>query len=298
MSDPEQVSVFLQKFQQKVCKSLNSIDKTEFLVDKWQHEIAGGGTTCVLTNGAIIEKAAVNFSHVFGNNLPAAASKLRNLQGHGFEAMGVSIIIHPKNPFVPTTHCNVRFIKTNHPKEPDKWWFGGGFDLTPYYGFRADCIHWHKMAKNACQDNYKTFKKNCDDYFYIPHREEARGIGGIFFDDYNSGGFIDSFALMQGVAEHFLLAYMPIIERRKAHSYNQKQREFQLFRRGRYVEFNLTYDRGTLFGLQSKGRIESILLSLPSPVEWHYNYPVLENSPEQKLYTEFLPAQDWLNYEY
>jgi coproporphyrinogen III oxidase len=243
----------------------------------------------------------VNFSHVYGNELPASATAIRpELAGASFHAMGVSVVIHPNNPYVPTSHFNVRvFLGQKHGQAPI-WWFGGGFDLTPYYGFVEDCVHWHNMAKQACEpfghDLYPKFKNWCDDYFYLKHRQEARGIGGLFFDDFNSLGFDECFKFIQSVGNHYTAAYQTIVAKRKSMAYGERERQFQLYRRGRYVEFNLLYDRGTLFGLQSGGRTESILMSLPPTVNWRYNWQPEPGSAEEKLYSEFLPRRDWVNH--
>ena len=252
-----------------------------------------------MQNGNVFEQAGVGFSHVFGDQLPPAATTQRpDLAGRSFQALGVSLVIHPNNPFVPTSHCNVRFFIAEKENEAPVWWFGGGFDLTPYYGFKEDAVFWHKTAKQACdavdESYYPKFKKWCDEYFFIKHRNEARGVGGLFFDDINEGGFEKSFNLFSSVGDHFLQAYLPIVEKRKDNAFNEQQRNFQLYRRGRYVEFNLVYDRGTLFGLQSGGRTESILMSLPPTVRWEYDYSPEAGSEEEKLYTEFLPAREWI----
>jgi coproporphyrinogen III oxidase len=253
----------------------------------------------VITNGAVIEQGGVNFSHVFGTQLPASATAHRpELAGRSFQAMGVSLVIHPNNPFVPTSHANVRFFMAEKEGADPVWWFGGGFDLTPYYGNEDDCREWHQTAKTACDpfgaDVYPRFKKWCDEYFYLKHRQEARGVGGLFFDDLNEWDFETSFAFMRSVGDHYIKAYRPIVNRRKDTPYNDEHRDFQLYRRGRYVEFNLVYDRGTIFGLQTGGRTESILMSLPPLVKWRYNWQPEPNSPEAKLYTDFLPHRDWL----
>jgi len=260
----------------------------------------GGGRTRVLEKGKVFEQAGVNFSHVRGGSLPASATQHRpELAGRNFEAMGVSLVIHPDNPFVPTSHANVRFFIAEKEGEKPIWWFGGGFDLTPYYGFEEDAVHWHQQAKKACdpfgENVYVDYKKWCDEYFFLKHRKEPRGIGGLFFDDLNEGGFEHCFALMQSVGDHYISAYAPIVERRKALPYTEKEKDFQLYRRGRYVEFNLVYDRGTLFGLQTGGRTESILMSLPPQVSWRYDWSPEPGSAESKLYDVFLQAKDWLN---
>ncbi|NNC68489.1 MAG: oxygen-dependent coproporphyrinogen oxidase [Gammaproteobacteria bacterium] len=298
--DITKVKNYLLNLQNCYCEQLEEQDgSTRFKEDHWDRPEGGGGRTRILQNGAVFEQAGVGFSHVFGDDLPPAATTQRpELAGRNFQAMGVSLVIHPNNPFVPTSHCNVRFFIAEKENEPAVWWFGGGFDLTPYYGFKEDAKFWHQTAKQACDEVdpalYPKFKKWCDEYFFIKHRNEARGVGGLFFDDYNEGGFKNSYRLFKSIGDHFLKAYLPIVERRKDHAYNEEQRNFQLYRRGRYVEFNLVYDRGTLFGLQSGGRTESILMSLPPQVHWQYNWHPTSGSDEEKLYTDFLPAQDWL----
>lgn len=293
------VKTFLLQLQNEICLWLEQEDgHASFQEDLWQHSSGGGGRTRVLTS-QVIEKAGVNFSHVTGFALPpAATAKRKELTDASFEALGISTVIHPYNPFVPTTHMNVRFIVVNKPNQPAVWWFGGGFDLTPYYGFEEDCIHWHKIARAACaplgEAAYLHYKKWCDEYFFLKHRQEPRGIGGIFFDDVNHATFKTCFAFMQSVGQHFIKGYQPILARRKSHSFSQKERDFQAYRRGRYVEFNLLYDRGTLFGLQSGGRTESILMSLPPVVHWQYDWQPAPASLEEKLYTSFLIPKDWL----
>ena len=302
MSTPDLGSVIehLQALQASTCQALEAADgQGNFIDDAWVREEGGGGTTCILRGGQVFEHAGVGFSHVFGQQLPPSASRERpELAGCRFQAAGLSIIIHPLNPYVPTTHCNVRFFMAERDGQAPLWWFGGGFDLTPFYGFHEDAVAWHLTAKQACdaidERLYATFKKNCDEYFYLPHRNEARGIGGLFFDDYNTGDFEQDFRLLKSMGEHFLKAYLPIVSRRKDHPYGERQRRFQLYRRGRYVEFNLVYDRGTLFGLQSGGRTESILMSLPPQVRFDYDWRPESGSEEEVLYTEFLPARDWL----
>lgn len=294
------VKHYLLRLQTNICETLERLDgSTQFIKDSWKRSEGGGGITCVMNNGAIFEKAGVSFSHVAGIELPPSASASRpELAGRQFSALGVSLVIHPNNPYVPTSHANVRFFIAEKEGTPPVWWFGGGFDLTPYYGFDADCKHWHSTAKQAClpfgETIYPRFKAWCDRYFYIKHREEARGIGGLFFDDYNEHGFDHSFGLMQSIGDHFIKAYAPIVEQRKSQPFGSSEKAFQLYRRGRYVEFNLVYDRGTLFGLQSNGRAESILMSLPPQVHWHYNWHPIEGSHEAKLYTDYLPARDWV----
>lgn len=294
------VKEYLLDLQNRICYFLEKEDnQATFLQDKWQHGEGGGGITRVLTSSHVVEKAGVNFSHVNGLQLPTAATVRKpELANSSFQALGVSVVVHPLNPYIPTSHMNVRFIVVEKKDQPAIWWVGGGFDLTPYYGFAEDCIHWHQMAKQACDpfgdDLYTKYKKWADDYFFLKHRNEARGIGGIFFDDMNTKSFNHCFAFLQSVGEHYIKAYQPIVAQRKHHSFEQKQRHFQAYRRGRYVEFNLLYDRGTLFGLQSGGRTESILMSLPPQVAWHYDWHPDIHSEESKLYTEFLPAKDWL----
>ena len=302
--DIEAVKSYLLQLQENICTSLANEDgKQDFIVDEWQREGGnGGGITRVLSHGAVFEQAGVNFSHVSGDQLPASATAHRpELAGRSFQAMGVSLVIHPRNPKVPTSHANVRFFIAESPGEEPIWWFGGGFDLTPYYGNVLDCRHWHQHAKAACdvlgEDAYPKYKKWCDDYFFIKHRNEPRGVGGLFFDDLNQPGFDKSFEFMRSVGDHYLKAYMPIVEERKDTPYTEDQRDFQLYRRGRYVEFNLVYDRGTLFGLQSGGRTESILMSLPPLVKWRYNWQPEPASEEDRLYEVFLKPRDWLTYE-
>jgi len=292
---------YLMTLQDRISGIIGSLDPSKkWSEDNWSREDGGGGRTRVLANGEIFEQAGVNFSHVYGKELPASATTQRSeLIDRRFQAMGVSVVIHPRNPYVPTTHMNVRFFVAEKDNESPVWWFAGGFDLTPFYGFEEDAIHWHSMAKKACdpfgEQLYPEYKRWCDNYFYLKHRQETRGIGGLFFDDLNAPGFTDSFAFMCSVGDHFWPAYEPIVERRQNIAYGDAERDFQLYRRGRYVEFNLVYDRGTLFGLQSGGRTESILMSLPPEVRWRYNWQPTAGSEEQKLYDIFLKPQDWLN---
>ena len=282
--------------QSSVCNQLEREDSTPFISQDINADTGGYSRPSVLENGQYLEKAAVHFSHSIGAELPKAASE-RNpeLAGKSFEALAISMIVHPQNPYVPTFHANLRFFLVDRAH----WHFGGGFDLTPYYGFKEDAVSWHKMAKQACdpfgQEIYPIFKQACDDYFYLKHRNEPRGIGGLFFDDYNQGGFENAFALTRSVGESYLKAYTPIVELRKSTPYGEREREFQLYRRGRYVEFNLVYDRGTLFGLQSGGRTESILMSLPSLVSWKYDYKPDLDTPEHDLNQTFLNPQDWIS---
>ena len=294
------IKEYLLDLQKRFCQIIEEEDgHAKFKADKWQHREGGGGITCVLHGGEVIEKGGVNFSHVQGQQLPQAATLKRpELANARFQALGVSVVIHPQNPYIPTSHFNVRFITVEKPGQTPHWWFGGGFDLTPYYGFTEDCIHWHQTAKAACdpfgEDVYPRYKKWCDEYFFLKHRNEPRGIGGLFFDDLNEWGFDPCFAFMRSIGDNYIKAYQPIVARRKLHSYTQKEREFQLYRRGRYVEFNLLYDRGTLFGLQSNGRTESILMSMPPLVAWSYNYRPEAGTREAELYEEFLKAKDWV----
>lgn len=296
----EAVLAYLESLQDSICSELSNIDGTEFTEDQWTRAEGGGGRSRVLRNGVVFEQAGVNYSRVSGKQLPKAATTQRpELSGCSFQAAGVSLVIHPQNPYAPTTHCNVRFFMAE-PKVGDPiWWFGGGFDLTPYYGFIDDAKHWHETARDACaplgKNAYPKYKNWCDEYFYLPHRNEPRGIGGLFFDDFNEYGFSKSFEFTRSVGDHFLPAYLPIVQRRKDLPFADKERQFQLYRRGRYVEFNLLYDRGTLFGLQSGGRTESILMSLPPLVRWEYNWSPKEDSTEAELYNVFLKPRDWVN---
>lgn len=299
--DIEAVKSYLQNLQDSICADLTKVDgESDFKEESWIREEGGGGRSRVLTDGKVFEKGGVNFSHVMGASMPASATVHRpELAGRSFEAMGVSLVMHPLNPRVPTSHMNVRFFVAQKDEEEPIWWFGGGYDLTPYYGYEEDCQHWHQVAKGACEgfpgDRYPKYKKWCDEYFYLKHRDEPRGVGGLFFDDLNELGFEESFRFMQSIGDSFLPAYTPIVEKRKEESYGEREREFQLYRRGRYVEFNLVFDRGTLFGLQSGGRTESILMSLPPLVRWVYGYEPQEGSEEARLYTDFLRAREWAN---
>lgn len=298
--DIEAVKRYLLQLQQNICDALQQEDgEKTFIVDEWQREQGGGGRSRVLADGGVFESAGINFSHVFGDGLPASATAHRpELAGRSFQAMGVSLVIHPKNPYVPTSHANVRFFIAEKAGEPAVWWFGGGFDLTPYYGNEDDVKHWHRVARQACvpfgEDVYPRYKQWCDEYFYLKHRNEPRGIGGLFFDDLNEWGFEKCFAFMQSVGDHYIQAYLPIVQKRKAMQYGERERDFQLYRRGRYVEFNLVYDRGTLFGLQSGGRTESILMSMPPNVRWRYNWQPEPGSAEAELYEKYLKPQDWI----
>jgi len=300
MVDIVSIKRYLLDLQDRGCSALMQLDSDLVLKeDQWEREGGGGGRSRVMQQGKIFEQGGINFSHVHGDSLPASATAHRaELVGRSFQALGVSLVIHPLNPYVPSTHMNVRFFVAEKDDEEPIWWFGGGFDLTPYYGFREDARHWHEMAKAACNgfgdDTYSKYKKWCDEYFYLKHRQEPRGIGGLFYDDLNEWGYETCVAFMQSIGDHFLKAYMPIVERRMASGYSERERNFQLYRRGRYVEFNLIYDRGTLFGLQSDGRTESILMSLPPLVRWEYNWQPEPGSPEAELYEVFLRPQDWL----
>jgi len=298
--DIEAVKSYLLQLQKNICDALSEEDGGKaFAEDSWQREQGGGGKSCVLADGDVFESAGINFSHVFGGKLPGSATAHRpELAGRSFQAMGVSLVIHPKNPYIPTSHANVRFFVAEKEGEDPVWWFGGGFDLTPYYGNEEDAKHWHQVSKAACDpfgdDVYPKYKKWCDEYFYLKHRDEPRGIGGLFFDDLNEWGFEKSFAFMQSVGDHYIKAYRPIVQKRKAMEYGERERDFQLYRRGRYVEFNLVYDRGTLFGLQSGGRTESILMSMPPNVRWRYNWQPEPASAEAELYEKYLKPQDWI----
>lgn len=305
MSHPDIAVVkdYLLNLQDDICAQLEAEDGTgKFVQEDWEREAGGGGRTRVLTDGSVIEQGGVNFSHVYGDQLPPSATAARpELAGRDFQAVGVSLVIHPHNPFIPTSHANVRFFIAEKDGEAPVWWFGGGFDLTPYYPFEEDCVAWHKTAQAACvpfgDAVYPRYKKWCDDYFYLKHRNETRGVGGLFFDDLNEEGFEASFDFMRSVGDHYIKAYRPIMNRRKNTSFSEQHRDFQLYRRGRYVEFNLVFDRGTLFGLQSGGRTESILMSLPPLVKWRYNWSPEAGSEEARLYEDFLHPRDWLGIE-
>ncbi|HEX5538272.1 MAG TPA: oxygen-dependent coproporphyrinogen oxidase [Methylophilaceae bacterium] len=343
--DSKAVLDYLQGLQNRIVEALELVDGKNFLHDSWQRTEGGGGTTCLLENGNVFERAGVGFSHVMGSKLPPAATLAHpEAAGRSWEAMGVSLVLHPRNPYVPTVHMNVRFFvakaagqvrqadaisgldlrasqgaeepsaQTAHivrqalgdesnagaaaKTDPDIWWFGGGMDLTPYYGFEEDAVHFHRTCREALlpfgAELYPRFKKTCDAYFYLKHRKEPRGIGGIFFDDFSELGFERSFAMQRSVGDSFIQAYLPILQRRKDMPYGERERDFQAYRRGRYVEFNLVYDRGTLFGLQSNGRTESILMSMPPVVKWRYDWEPAEGSAEARLYSDFLIDRDWL----
>jgi coproporphyrinogen III oxidase len=298
--DIEQVKRYLLDLQDAICAGLAEEDgQAEFITDEWQRPEGGGGRSRVLAEGAVLEKAGVNFSHVRGANLPPSASASRpELAGRSFQAMGVSLVIHPRNPYVPTSHANVRLFVAEKAGEEPVWWFGGGYDLTPYYGNKQDCIDWHQTAADGClpfgEEVYPRFKRWCDEYFYLKHRKEPRGVGGLFFDDLNEWDFETCFAFTRAVGDSYLPAYRPIVARRKDTPYDDRERQFQLYRRGRYVEFNLVFDRGTLFGLQSDGRTEAILMSLPPLVRWDYDYHPAPGTPEAELTDYYLQGRDWL----
>jgi len=309
MSDqinPNAVFEYLQGLQGRIVEAIELADGKNFLHDSWQRPEGGGGTSCMLEEGNVFERAGIGFSHVKGNKLPPAATAAHpEAAGRSWEAMGVSLVFHPRNPYIPTVHMNVRFFVARAPQkdgakdEADIWWFGGGMDLTPYYGFEEDALHFHRTCRDALapfgEDLYPTFKKECDEYFFLKHRGEPRGIGGIFFDDFNKLGFENSFAMLKAVGDGFINAYLPIVQRRKDTAYGERERDFQAYRRGRYVEFNLVFDRGTLFGLQSNGRTESIFFSMPPIVKWRYDWKPETGSPEAKLYTDFLIGKNWLS---
>ncbi len=295
--DTQQVSSYLAGLQPRIVEALELVDGSSFRQDGWQRPDGAAGLTCVIEEGKVFERGGVAYSHIRGERLPPSASAKRpELAGRPFEAMGVSLVLHPRNPYAPTAHMNVRFFAASG--EKPAWWFGGGMDLTPYYGFAEDAVHFHRACREALSpfgaQYHARFKRWCDEYFFLKHRNEPRGIGGIFFDDFDEGGFDHSFALARSVGDHFLAAYQPVLARRKDMAYGDREREFQAYRRGRYVEFNLVYDRGTLFGLQSGGRTESILMSLPPSAKWRYDWHPEEGSPEARLYSEFLTGKDWL----
>ena len=290
---------YLHQLQERIVEALQHVDGKNFIHDSWQRPEGGGGMSCVIEEGNVLERGGVNFSHVMGDKLPPSASAGRpELAGRSFEAAGLSLVLHPRNPYAPTAHMNIRCFMAKKPGEEPVWWFGGGMDLTPYYGFEEDAVHFHRTCRDALapfgDDLHPRFKKWCDEYFYLKHRKESRGVGGIFFDDYNAPGFEQSLAMTQSVGDHFLKAYLPILQRRINTSYTERERDFQAYRRGRYVEFNLVFDRGTLFGLQSGGRTESILMSLPPIVKWRYDWRPETGSEEARLYSDFLTGKDWL----
>ena len=297
--DATAVKRYLNDLHDRITAAVEAIDAAKFRRDPWARPEGGGGESRILSEGTVFERAGVSFSHVFGEKMPASASSVRpEIAGAPFEAMGLSLVFHPLNPHAPTTHCNVRFLMATPSAGPAHWWFGGGFDLTPYYPYDEDVVHWHRTARDACQpfgtETYKHYKEWCDRYFFLPHRNETRGVGGLFFDDLNQGGFERSFAILRSVGDHFLPAYMPILQRRKDLPFGERERQFQLYRRGRYVEFNLVYDRGTLFGLQSRGRTESILMSMPPLARWDYDWHPEPGSPEARLYEDFLRPRAFL----
>ena len=297
--DPNAVRTWLLSLQERIVSAAEAVDGGQFIRDSWERPEGGGGISRLIEEGNVLERGGVGFSHVKGSNLPPSAAANRpEVAGHPWEAMGVSLVFHPRNPYAPTVHMNVRFFTTTGESNQRVWWFGGGMDLTPYYGFEEDAQHFHQTCRNALDpfgsDLHPRFKQWCDEYFYLKHRKEARGVGGVFFDDFNSAGFEQSFAMTQSVGDHFIDAYLPILKRRKDSAYGERERDFQAYRRGRYVEFNLVFDRGTLFGLQSGGRTESILMSMPPIVKWRYDWQPEAGSPEAKLYTDFLPHRDWL----
>ncbi len=297
--DKEVVKKYLTDLQSKIVETIEMVDGKNFLNDTWQRKEGGGGTTCIMENGNIFERAGVGFSHVIGSKLPKSATDAHpEVVNRRWEAMGVSLVFHPDNPFIPTVHMNIRFFIASKDGEEDIWWFGGGMDLTPYYPFLEDVTHFHQTIKKAVDpfgaELYEKFKDQCDDYFYLKHRDEPRGVGGIFFDDYNMNSFTHSFELVKSVGDNLVNAYLPIVQKRNKLTYNAKQKDFQLYRRSRYVEFNLLQDRGTLFGIQSKGRVESILMSMPPIVKWSYDWRPESGSEEEKLYTDFLIRKKWI----
>lgn len=299
MIDTAAIKAYFTSLQDSIVERLEALDGTPFREDCWTREHGGGGRTRVLEEGKVFERGGVNFSHVMGGNLPASATASRpELAGRSFEAMGVSLVLHPRNPYCPTAHMNVRCFIASKPGAEPVWWFGGGMDLTPYYPFEEDVRHFHRSCKTALTpfgpDVHAEYKAWCDRYFHLKHRDEARGVGGVFFDDLNEGGFDRCFALTRAVGDAFADAYVPLVERRLDMPYGERERDFQAYRRGRYVEFNLVFDRGTLFGLQSGGRTESILMSMPPRVQWRYDWHPEPGSAEARLYDDFLPPRDWV----
>jgi coproporphyrinogen III oxidase len=297
--DGRLVKNYLTGLQDRIVGRLEAIDGNQFRRDEWTRPEGGGGVSCLIEDGDLFERGGVNFSHVTGNALPASATASRSeLAGRSFQAMGVSLVLHPRNPYVPTVHMNVRIFVAEKPGAEPVSWFGGGMDLTPYYGFEEDAVHFHRTCREAVEpfgaQTHGKFKKWCDEYFYLKHRKEPRGVGGIFFDDLSEPDFDTCFALVRSVGDHLVDAYVPIVERRRDLPFGEVERDFQAYRRGRYVEFNLVYDRGTLFGLQSGGRTESILMSLPPVVKWRYDWKPASGTPEARLYTDFLTARDWV----
>ena len=298
--DSAKVKTWLTSLQERIVSAAEKIDGKQFIRDSWERPEGGGGVSRLIEEGNVLERGGVGFSHVKGMSLPPSAAANRpEVAGQPWEAMGVSLVFHPRNPYAPTVHMNVRFFTTTSTEHEPVWWFGGGMDLTPYYGFKEDAKHFHQTCHDALAPHggglHDRFKKWCDDYFYLKHRKEARGVGGVFYDDFNEAGFEKSFAMTQSVGDNFINAYLPLLERRKDTPYGERERDFQAYRRGRYVEFNLVFDRGTLFGLQSGGRTESILMSMPPIVKWRYDWHPESGSPEEKLYTDFLPHRDWLS---
>ena len=296
--DPRAVQRYLGDLHERVTAAVEAVDGSRFRRDAWHRPEGGGGESRILSNGGVFERAGVSVSHVFGEGLPHSASAARpHIAGAAFEAMGLSLVLHPRNPYVPATHCNVRFLLATPAQGAALWWFGGGFDLTPYYPFDEDVLHWHRTAREACRpfgpDVHAGYKDWCDRYFFLPHRNETRGVGGLFFDDLAAGGFAHCFDFLRSVGDHFLPAYLPIVERRQREPWGERERDFQLYRRGRYVEFNLLYDRGTLFGLQSRGRTESILMSMPPLARWDYDWHAPAGSAEARL-EEYLRPRDFL----
>ncbi len=299
MIDNTAVKAYLTGLQDRIVAQLEAFDGKPFLRDAWTRPQGGGGISRLIEEGDFFERGGVNFSHVTGDKLPASATAHRpELAGRSWEAMGVSLVLHPRNPYCPTSHMNVRCFIATKDNEAPVWWFGGGMDLTPYYGFEADCTHFHRNCKAALDpfgvDVHPRYKQWCDEYFFLKHRNEPRGIGGIFFDDLSEGSFEHCFGLTQSVGDHFTAAYLPICAARRDVAYGERERDFQAYRRGRYVEFNLVWDRGTLFGLQSGGRTEAILMSLPPIVKWRYDWHPAPGSAEEKLYTDFLLPRDWI----
>ena len=297
--DTNAVRIWLLSLQERIVSAVEAVDGGQFIRDSWERPEGGGGISRLIEESNVLERGGVGFSHVKGSSLPPSAEANRpEVAGHPWEAMGVSLVFHPRNPYAPTVHMNVRFFTTTGEGNQRVWWFGGGMDLTPYYGFEEDARHFHQTCRKALDpfgaELHPRFKQWCDDYFFLKHRNEARGVGGIFFDDFNAAGFEQSFAMTQSVGDQFLNAYLPILKARKDLPYGERERDFQAYRRGRYVEFNLVFDRGTLFGLQSGGRTESILMSMPPIVKWRYDWKPEAGSPEAKLYTDFLPHRDWL----
>ncbi|HEY4074267.1 MAG TPA: oxygen-dependent coproporphyrinogen oxidase [Herbaspirillum sp.] len=296
---PSDIQQYLRNLQQQIVAALELVDGKSFISDEWERPEGGGGISRIIEEGNVLERGGVGFSHVKGEKLPPTAAANRpEIAGRPWEAMGLSLVMHPRNPFAPTVHMNIRFFSTTNGRGEPVWWFGGGMDLTPYYGFIEDAQHFHRTCHQALapfgDDLYPRFKQWCDDYFYLKHRKEPRGIGGIFFDDFNALGFKDSFAMMRSVGDHFLDAYLPLLKKRMVLPYGEHERDFQAYRRGRYVEFNLVFDRGTLFGLQSGGRTEAILMSMPPVVKWRYNWQPEAGTPEAALYSDFLIHRDWL----